>query len=78
MMPQEIATWNQLSHDAALRRAVEGLEAAVRERYDPDASGSILLDDRFISGGLTWGEVQYGPLDEALIDLAQQIGARDD
>jgi hypothetical protein len=69
------AAWNRLSRAAALLRAVEALETAVQERYDPDASGSILLDDRFISGGLTWGEVQYGPLDEALIDLAQQIGA---
>jgi hypothetical protein len=65
--------WNRLSRAAALLRAVEALEAAVQERYDPDASGSVLLDDRFIRDTLKWGEVAYGPLADALRALAGKV-----
>lgn len=67
---QPADVWNRLSRAATLLRAVESLETAVRERYDVDAPGSVLLDEKFIKDGLAWGEVQYGPLADALIALA--------
>jgi hypothetical protein len=56
-----------------LRAACEVLETAVQERYDIDARGSVLIDDRFIRDTLKWGEVAYGPLADALIALAGEV-----
>lgn len=72
-----IQEWSRLSRAAALLRAAEGLEAAIKTRFATEASGSLLLDEQFIANDLEWSEPPHGSLADALIALAAQIGDRD-
>lgn len=74
-MSFDALTWNRLARAAALRRACERLDAAI-VRYDGDASGSLVLDDGFISR--QWSvDVAYGPLADAIIALAARVSEED-
>lgn len=56
----------------ALSDAVEAIERAVIKTWDPDAAGSIVLDEQFIENN-NLGMVVYGPLRAALITLAETM-----
>lgn len=51
----------------ALLRAVGTINAACTAK---GGAGSTVLDEKFIARELEWGEVQYGPLEPALLALS--------